>query len=307
MGLEYRLRELAAKVGVLALKSSGFFDGYWAHWRGPFFDYAEAKGLHILPVHYYSPVPRIGSVSPRTATGVPIDLDQNKAKLQNLLQKYDVELSELFENSRYDAMNGAFGALDAAALYCMLRDLKPKRIIEIGSGHSTLVTAAAIRTSQAEDRTYRPNFTCIEPFLPEYLQDTPAEVSEVVPAALQIVPLELFTSLTAGDLLFIDSTHVASFGSDVLYEYLTILPALAEGVVVHIHDVFLPHDYPERWLREHRFFWNEQYVLEALLLMNPSFRVELAVHAAAEQIERTPTILRHWSEVQPASFWISRA
>ena len=306
MGLEYRIRELAAKAGVSALKLSGFFDGYWAHWRGPFFDYAEAHGLHILPVHYYSPVPRIGKSTRRTSTGVPIDLEENRARLQHLLQKYDDELTRLFEQSLYNPANGAFGALDAAALYCMLREKKPNRIIEIGSGHSTLVTAAAIKESQVDDPTYSPNFTCIEPFLPDYLQQAPAEVSEILITPLQSIPLERFTSLMDGDLLFIDSTHVANFGSDVLYEDLTILPALAKGVLIHVHDIFLPGDYPEKWLKEHRFFWNEQYILEALLLMNPSFKVELAVHVAAEKIERTPAMVRHWPEVESVSFWISR-
>jgi predicted O-methyltransferase YrrM len=306
MNIGYRLRELAAKAGVVALKSSGFFDGYWAHWRGPFFDYAEAKGLHILPVHYYSPIPHVGSAANRPRNGLPIDLPANKAKIEHLLKKYDRELSSLFDGGGFDPTNSAFGPLDAASLYCTIRETRPQRIVEIGSGHSTLVTAAAIRASQADGQAYRPHVTCIEPFLPAYLRDAPAEVSEILETPLQDVPLERFTSLAKGDILFIDSTHVANFGSDVLYEYLTILPALASGVLVHIHDIFLPYDYPVKWLKEDRFFWNEQYLLEAFLAMNPEYSVELAVHAASRSLDPSPAIAAHPSDVFPGSFWIRR-
>jgi hypothetical protein len=296
LNLKYRARELAAKAGIFGLKASGFYDGYWNHWRGAMFDHAEAKGLHILPVHYYSPIPQAGSKARRSE--LPINVECGRAKLEAMLSKYSPELEALFKSSRYDPTNAAFGPLDAATLYCMLRETKPNRIIEIGSGHSTIVASEAIKASD-----YGPEFICIEPYLPDYLRDTPKVVTRVVETPLQQVPLEWFTCLDEGDLLFIDSTHVVSFGSDVLYLYLTIVPALAKGVRIHIHDIFLPNDYPARWLKESRFFWNEQYLLEALLLMNPSFKVELPVNAVAQTME-LPDFPP--SDVDPASFWMVR-
>ena len=296
MDLKYRARELAAKAGIFALKASGFYEGYWNHWRGSIFDYAEGRGLHILPVHYYSPVPRSGA-KPRHSQ-LPIDAESGRSKLETMLSKYSRELEALFTSSRYDPTNAAFGPLDAATLYCMIRETRPNRIIEIGSGHSTIVASEAIKASD-----YSPEFICIEPYLPDYLRDTPAEVSKIIETPLQKVPLEWFGSLGEGDLLFIDSTHVVRFGSDVLYEYLTILPALAKGVRIHVHDIFLPNDYPVRWLKESRFFWNEQYLLEALLLMNPSFKVEVPVNAVTQSLE-LPDFPP--SDVDPASFWMLR-
>lgn len=298
----YRVREFTAKLGIRALKASGFYDGYWSYWRGGIFDYAEAKGLHILPVHYYSPVPNVGAAVERNREGISIDVEQSAVELQRLLKKYDAELRAISDKpdkgpTDYDPNNSAFCPIDAGALYGMIRERKPKRIVEIGSGYSTLITAAAIRANKREAE-YNPTFTCIEPYVPDYLRAGIPEVSKLIEEPLQDVPLELFTSLGEGDLLFIDSTHVVSFGSDVVYEYLAILPRLAPGVLVHIHDIFLPSDYPEKWLKEHRFFWTEQYLLEAFLAMNSSYKVELAVNAGSKGLPTT--------HVFPASFWISR-
>ena len=311
MNIGYRFREFAAKFGIRALKASGFYDGYWGHWRGPMFDYAEAKGLHVLPVHYYSPIPNVAGSIDRGRRGIELDEARNAAELNRLLNKYDAELGAIFGKSNkgptdYDPTNQAYGPVDAGVLYAMLRERRPRRIVEIGSGYSTLIASAAIRANRRDDPDYKAQFTCIEPFLPSYLKAGLPEVSEIIEEPLQDVPLDLLISLGDGDLLFIDSTHVVSFGSDVVYEYLAILPRLAKGVLVHIHDIFLPSDYPERWLKEHRFFWNEQYLLEALLAMNPSYRVELAVHAASKLIDSIPSIAAHPTEVYPASFWISR-
>jgi predicted O-methyltransferase YrrM len=275
------------------------------------FDYAEAKGLHILPVHYYSPVPNVGAAVDRAHNGISIDTEKSAAELNRLLKKYDAELAAIFGKPNkgptdYDPGNSAFGPIDAGALYAMLRERRPKRIIEIGSGYSTLITAAALRANRRDDADYKPHFICIEPYLPSFLKAGVPEVSDIMETALQDVPLDLFRSLGKGDLLFIDSTHVVSFGSDVVYEYLAILPVLASGVLVHIHDIFLPSDYPQRWLKEHRFFWNEQYLLEAFLAMNPSYQIELAVHAASKILDEIPSIVGHPADVYSGSFWISR-
>src|ERR1035437_347813 len=123
------------------------------------------------------------------------------------------------------------------------------------------------------------NFTCIEPFLPDYLSPSLPGISEIIERPLQDVDLERFKQLECNDILFIDSTHVVRYGSDVVYEILEILPILRPGVIVHVHDIFFPDDYPQRWLNRDRFFWNEQYMLQAFLCMNPHFQIDIPAHA----------------------------
>src|SRR5690606_33408648 len=85
-------------------------------------------------------------------------------------------------------------------------------------------------------------------------------------------PIEFFSQLGENDILFIDSSHVLHATSDVRYEYLEILPTLKPGVLVHIHDILLPADYFRSWLVTDLHFWNEQYLLQAFLAFNESFR-----------------------------------
>jgi hypothetical protein len=306
----YRVRTLVAKFAISLLKATGFYDSYWSHWRGPIFGYAEAKGVHILPVHYYSPIPQIaaGDFSADRRSSFAVDIAQSRERLSTLLQTYGPALRAIFAKADkgphdYDPANMGFSPVDAAVLFGMVYESKPCRIIEIGSGSSTLVIAAAIRAAQATSRDYRPVFTCIEPYVPSYLQPPPREVTEILAQPLQTIPLSRFTELGAGDLLFIDSTHVVSYGSDVVYEYLEIVPRLSVGVTIHVHDIFLPYDYPPRWLTQDRFFWNEQYLLQALLTMNPNFRVDLAVNAAVREMD-PGDMYAH--SIHSTSLWVTR-
>jgi hypothetical protein len=192
----------------------------------------------------------------------------------------------------------------------MIRDLKPQRIIEIGSGRTTLLMSQAIRQNQSQDPNYSCDFLAIEPYPPEYLNPWPSEVSRILPNQLQTVALEEFTSLKSGDLLFIDSTHVAAIGSDVIYEYLEILPRLAPGVIIHIDDIFLPMNYPRYWVEKARFFWNEQYLLQAFLSFNKEFEVILPSHYLNQQY---PDAIKTYipscqkQSYSLSSFWLKRS
>jgi hypothetical protein len=168
------------------------------------------------------------------------------------------------------------------------------------------VSAAAASRNAAEGRPCV--ITAIEPFPGERLRRGVDGV-ELRRTELQDVPLELFTSLQAGDILFIDSTHVLRIGSDVQYEFLEILPRLAKGVVVHVHDVFLPAEYPREWVLKERRFWTEQYLLQAFLAFNDTFRVLFAGHFmhlrhSREFAAAVPNYdpARHG----PGSFWMRR-
>jgi hypothetical protein len=142
----------------------------------------------------------------------------------------------------YYVRNGAFGFLSAAVLHCMIRHLAPRTIIEVGSGSSTLAAARAMRMSGRETK-----LIAVEPY--------PNDV------------------LRAGDILFIDSSHVVRIGGDVNFLYLEVLPRLREGVSVHIHDIFFPKNYPVEWVMRNQRFWTEQYLLQAFLTYNTQFEV----------------------------------
>jgi len=167
----------------------------------------------------------------------------------------------------------AFESVDAEVLYAMIRGSKPARVLEIGSGWSTLLSLRALEANRAEsggDPAAR--LTAIEPYPHAFVRDAIAarpELAEMLDEQVQGLPLDLFSSLGAGDILFIDSSHVLRIGSDVQYEFLEILPRLRPGVLVHVHDIFLPGEYPRDWVfgPEHRF-WNEQYLLQAYLIGN---------------------------------------
>jgi len=169
--------------------------------------------------------------------------------------------------------NGWFEKVDAEILYSMVRHVRPSRMIEIGSGLTTLLSAAAIRKNQDEDTGYGCSFTCIEP-LPVRLNEgaLPPDFN-VIAKRVQDVPLELFQELNAGDILFIDSSHVCRTGSDVNYELLEIVPSLKAGIWVHFHDIFLPWEYPRSWVIGSRRFLSEQYLLQAFLAFNRKFEV----------------------------------
>jgi len=231
-----------------------------------------------------------------------------------LSDKYQSEY-EQFSNPQpsdggiFHLPNGAFGGVDAEFLYSMVRHIKPRKIIEIGAGYTTLIMSQAVRQNRMEDHDYVCEFISIDPYPPGYLQSPPAEVTELRRTELQAVPLADIVSLEAGDLLFIDSSHVAKIGSDVVYEYLEILPSLQPGVFIHVHDIFLPMEYPSEWLHKEMIFWNEQYVLQAFLSFNREFEVIAPLFALYNRYPETmdkyfPSCKRF--ACRPSSFWMQR-
>ena len=148
-----------------------------------------------------------------------------------------------------------FPRLDGAAAYAMVRRLEPTRIVEVGSGHSTRFFARAV-----SDGGLATDITAIDP-APRAALDGLAGV-RIVRKTAQEAGLTAFASLSAGDILAIDSSHILMPGSDVDMLLNHVLPSLAQGVVVHIHDMFLPDDYPAIWAWRG---YNEQLGIAALL------------------------------------------
>lgn len=237
------------------------------------------------PGHYYSPHPaldeirrdevRIFGVLPHEFPGVDLREDEQLRLLQQFTKFYsDIPFGDQPKPGlRYYYDNPFYSYSDGIMLHCMLRHLKPRRLIEIGSGYSSFVTLDTDQYFLGGALTA----TFIEPY-PERLLSRTSDVDHarmtIIPKRLQDVDLELFGSLETGDILFVDSTHVSKIDSDVNRIFFEILPALAPGVVVHFHDIFYPFEYPKEWIYEGRA-WSELYMLRAFLQFNNCFKVLL--------------------------------
>jgi hypothetical protein len=319
MNLRWHLSSASVKLAIWLLKSSGWYEGYWNYWT-TMFDYAERRGIHILPCHYYSPIPNTQSLAEelwrclRPPLGFDLKIEAALDHLHRLGAQYGKEFYSFprergLEVHSYYLDNDAFLSGDAEVLYVMLRDLKPRRIVEIGSGYSTLLICQAICANKKEFPDYKCEFVAIEPYPPAFLTPPPSELTRLESKPIQQIASDLFSSLQENDVLFIDSTHVARIGSDVVHEYLAILPSLPPGVVVHVHDIFIPAEYPRLWIDKTRLFWNEQYLLEAFLAFNNEFEVIMPVHAIfrlrAESFSNAIPSFKS-GLMAPSSFWIRR-
>jgi predicted O-methyltransferase YrrM len=236
--------------------------------------------------HFYSPVISIAGVKKREneiwknreeegIPGIELKTEEQKKLIQEFALYYK-ELpfkSEKQEKLRYQFDNGSYSYTDGIILYSMIRHSQPKRIIEIGSGNSSMVM---LDTNELFFNN-KIDLTFIEPF-PEKLYSLMAEEDKkqttVVESEVQLVPLSVFEKLQEGDILFIDSTHVVKTGSDVNYILFEILPVLKSGVLIHFHDKFYPFEYPKEWVFQGRN-WNEDYFLKAFLMYNEKFEVKL--------------------------------
>ena len=237
----------------------------------------------VPPGHFYSPIPStedIDAFSRRaldaaSLPGIALDEAGQLALLEQLAGFYQ-SMPFSWQGGpgfRYRFDNPSYSYADGILLYSMLRHLAPRRLIEIGSGFTSALT---LDTSQ---RFFDGRLACtfIEPYpalLNSLLQPEDAARVTLIEAKLQDVDLGVFDALQAGDVLFVDSTHVSKVGSDVNRLFFEVLPRLAPGVFIHLHDVFASLEYPLDWLRDGRA-WNEQYVLRAFLQFNDRFRIRL--------------------------------
>lgn len=171
--------------------------------------------------------------------------------------------------TEYFVNNGQYPPLDAWVLEGVIRHFKPRRMFEIGCGFSTLVSAHVNRTyfdSQID-------LTCIEPYpRPFLVEGNIAGVGGLRIERIQDTPLALFETLRENDVLFIDTSHTIKTGGDVTWIFHEILPRLASGVIVHIHDFFLPREYPESWVLE-GWGWNEMYLVQSFLMFSNVFKI----------------------------------
>jgi predicted O-methyltransferase YrrM len=245
---------------------------------------AQAEWARFFPPgHFYSPLPsreEVAEAFARGGFGPPFPgIELNEAAQLARLERFATWYAEQpfpeqqTKDARYYLDNPSYGHYDAIMLYGMLREAGPRRIIEVGSGFSS----AAMLDLNERTLGGSVQFTFIDPDmirLRKLLRDEDAARVTLIEKRVQEVPIETFTTLRENDVLFIDSSHVSKIGSDVNRLYFDVLPALAPGVLIHIHDVAGNLEYPREWFEEGRA-WNEQYLLRAFLMHNRDFRVEL--------------------------------
>lgn len=208
-------------------------------------------------------------------------------------------------DGEYYVSNDQYSPLDAWILEGILRHLRPTAMIEVGSGFSSLITAQVNR----EHLDGKMRFTCIEPRPRDFLQRGVDGITELVVEKVEEVELARFDALHAGDVLFIDSSHAVRTGGDVVWLFGRVLPRLRSGVHVHIHDVFLPGDYPEHWVRA-GWGWNENYLVEAFLQFNCGYEVVIGAQwALRNAIEEIDVAFPQWAQCMEkggGSLWLRR-
>jgi len=254
----------------------------WVLYKNP--TLLDSWGYHLRPYHYYEPLPEFSQITQEQVLQrrEPACIEWNFEAQVNWIKRlsvYSTEIEKLVNEQvpalKFDFFNDFFFELDAVVYYALLREVKPSTVIEVGCGYSTQIAVKAIAMNQQEGKAGK--VICIEPYPESQLTEANLEV-QLIQERVETIDLKVFEQLSAGDILFIDSTHTVKFGSDVCREILDILPAIASGVWIHFHDIFFPYDYPPKWLIEERRAWNEQYMLEAFLAYNHSFEVILANH-----------------------------
>lgn len=166
--------------------------------------------------------------------------------------------------------NPTFAGADPLALYCMVRHFRPQLILEVGGGYSTLVSTSALQENGNGE------LICVDPNPRPFLKQELAGLSSLLEKAVQDVGGDIFDRLGPGDILFIDSSHIVRYGSDVNYLYLEVLPRLKPGVLVHVHNIVFPADYPEHWITQHHLFHSKKYLLQAFLTFNSRYEVLLS-------------------------------
>lgn len=277
-----------------------------------YFRLFEQHGVHVTPVHFYSPVPDTRTIGDEIfARASPLDgVDMNENAQLQLVRKVFPRFRDEYEQFSHDPTdrpydyhfnNPQFGGTDGVTLYCMVRHLKPKLVIEVGSGYSSMVTAAAAQ----RDKTTR--LVCIEPHPSPTLRKGFPGLTKLIAEEVQNVEISFFEQLERDDILFIDTSHVVKTAGEVNYLFLEVLPRIKPGVVVQVHDIFFPLEYPRQWVLDMLRFYNEQYLLQAFLAFNSEFEVLLSssylAHKHKEDLKRTFPKAPWWGG---ASLWMRR-
>ena len=268
-------------------------------------------GIYPLRNHYYEPRINYDAFDEelskeRSLPGLDLRVEDQLQLLDKLNYQQDFEDFLLNQNKTdpdlvFTFKNGMIGTGDAEFLYNYVRHLKPSRVIEIGCGSSTKIISHALSLNEKKSE-----HICIEPYEQPWLEKL--DNIKVYRQSLEEIELKVFDKLGENDFLFIDSSHMIRPQGDVLREYLEVIPRLNAGVHIHVHDIFTPYDYPKAWLDEHMLFWNEQYILEALLHNQTSYKIiaglNLLSNTYFDELKKVCPYIT--PERQPGSFYFKK-
>jgi methyltransferase family protein len=272
--------------------------------------------MESAPGHFGSPIPALKDIRsrenevfrvPSAIAGVDLHERQQLELVARFAELYADQpfTAEPTAGNRYYFDNSLFSYGDALMLHCLLRHFRPQRLVEVGSGFSSAVIL------DTDDLFLDESLKCtfIDPYpqrLRGLLRADDAGRQRVVVQPVQAVPLELFGDLGSGDVLFIDSSHVSKVGSDVNHLVFEVLPRLAPGVFVHVHDVFFPFEYPRQWIYQGRA-WNENYLVRAFLMFNSAFEIVLFNSYLAQfHADEVEAHMPLWAKKPGGSLWLRR-
>lgn len=269
-------------------------------------------GFNLTRKHFYSPIPdrlpeEVWNVrSP--LHGIHMDLDEQLRWIERHVTDFLEEFRPpipMVGGYTFEYENGFLGQGDADVLYGAVRSYKPRRFVELGSGHTSAVIQHALARNAVEGASC--DYRIYDPFPTDYL-GTPLATHSVRAVPAENLADSVFSELRAGDVLFVDTTHTVRLGGDVNRIVLDGLPLVVPGVVVHFHDIFLPYHYPRAFFEEHEHHWAEQYLLQAFLAFNEDFEVLAGLHALARDrpVELSRLVPSMGTGGNPASFWLRR-
>lgn len=275
-----------------------------------------------MRVHYYSPVPDIDDLRQRKVwqrksdlPGVDFRPDQQVRLLRSLGTAYGAECNWPARSTgnpyEFFTENNSFSFGCAASLHTIIRYYGPRKVFEIGSGNSSLIFSGALARNAAEGRIA--DYVVVDPYPSPLLQGGLSCLTKIIPERVELMDVSLFEGLRENDVLFIDSGHTVRTGSDVNFLFLDVLPRLAPGVIVHVHDIGLPYEYPEVYFTNpsFRMFWTESYLLQAFLAFNSQFEVMLALNylmsdQSLEFAQAFPAYDPTKHRATSGSFWMRR-
>ncbi len=275
------------------------------------------RKVGVVPVtnHYYEPLPNVLELKSLDEAKPNPHISMNIPNILNFINdfKYKDEIAQIdFESLLNDGRPERFQFFlpqEAELYYLMIRNLKPNTVLEVGSGFSSKVAHLAIQKNKDEQSDYTGKLICIEPFENQWLEKMGIEV---IREKIEDCNPDLFSSLKANDILFIDSSHQIRPEGDVLHEYHRVIPALNSGVFVQIHDIFYPRNYPAKWLVDAHSFWNEQYLLESFLMFNEKYEIMVPQNHLMRDYTNdmknqlaTPNLFEEFNQFA-CSFWFKR-
>ena len=234
--------------------------------------------------------------------------DEKQLSLCEELAEFAPEIYGLPKDVLDPEENKSFLDMDLEFLYCMIRLCKPKQFIEIGGGWTSLIAMHALAHNRKEGVNCR--HILIEPYpRPYFVEHASFELAdEFIKRPIQEVSLDYFKTMSANDIVFIDTSHIMKYGSDVNYLYFHIIPLIGSGCYVHIHDIFIPSDYPEYWIIQNDMFYSEQYLVMAFIMYNHDFQITLAAQYLSQKYHGKLESLftRFEPNFSPGSLWLQR-